>query len=311
MPRERDLLENVLLNPNTAKSIDQHVQKVLHDLDNPEPPLDLSDVRELLKLDRAYYSSADHDVLDEVIHRLKVAGRQNIKRPTILKDVIKKKGLNALWLPDRKRILIDSDVPRMKQRWGEAHEIGHSIIPWHEWLSHGDQKRTLSHTCEHKVEAEANYAAGRLLFLQDRFIEEVRSGHTCFAGIRELARSYDNSITSTLCRAMEALETPAFGLGSVHPQEEPQQGTEPVKYYLRSASFADEFPSITAMEIFQILGDFCFRKRGPIGTQEVLIKDTNGNDHIFLIECFYNHYDALTLGVFQRVHSVSVSVGNN
>lgn len=151
MPREHDLLENVFLNPNTAKSIDQYIQKVLHDLDNPEPPLELSDVRELLRLDRAYYSSTDHGVLDEVIHRLKVAGKQIIRRPTILMDVIK----------------------------------------------------------------------------------------------------------------------------------------------------------------FQILSGFCFRKGGPIGAEEVLIKNTNNNDHIFLIECFYNHYDALTLGVFQRVHNVSVSVGSD
>jgi len=301
-------LGNVLLTPKTALSIDQHIERVLSDLEYPEPLLDLNAVRELLRLDKAYYSSTDHGVLREVVHRMKVAGKQIMKRPTILVDVIKKMELRALWLPDRRRILIDRDMPSLKQRWGEAHEIGHSIVPWHEWLSHGDHKRTLSYTCEQKIEAEANYAAGRLLFLQDRFVDEVRSSDICFDSIRKLGKVYGNTMTSTLWRAIESMEVPAFGLVSIHPHEKPQDNTEPVRHYLRSASFADAFSCVSRMQLFHVLGDFCSRKRGPIGTEEVLIKDDNKVKHIFLVECFYNYYDALTLGIHQGIHRASVSL---
>ncbi len=100
---------------------------------------------------------------------MRIGLHQVVKRPVLLLDVVKKLNLKALWLPDRKRILIDGDEPSLKHRWNEAHELGHSIIPWHDVVLHGDNHRTLKPACHHAIEAEANYAAGRMLFLQDRF----------------------------------------------------------------------------------------------------------------------------------------------
>jgi hypothetical protein len=101
--------------------------------------------------------------------------KQVLARPSILRDVIGKFGLKALLLPDRRRILIDSETPDLKQRWNEAHEIGHDLIPWHADTMLGDTKSTLAPSCHEQIEAEANYAAGQLLFLQDRFIQEFES----------------------------------------------------------------------------------------------------------------------------------------
>ena len=44
--------KNHLIKEKTAHDIDQRVERVLRGLGNPEPPLRLEDVRELLKLDR-------------------------------------------------------------------------------------------------------------------------------------------------------------------------------------------------------------------------------------------------------------------
>src|SRR5439155_1326973 len=107
------------------------IAKVLRGLGAPEPPLDLRDVRELLRLDRQYYSSTDDSAVREFVSKVKIAGTQILARPTILLDVIRKASLSALWVPDRKRILIDRDTPELKHRWYEAHEIGHSLPPWH------------------------------------------------------------------------------------------------------------------------------------------------------------------------------------
>ena len=158
-------MQNHFLNDRTARDIDSRVAKLLKDLGDPEPPLPLEIVRDLLELDRATYSSSDGGVLADTIHRLKIAGKQVILRPSLLLDVVKRLELKALWVPDRNRILIDSELPTVKQRWGEAHEIGHSIIPWHEAVLHGDKTRTLSLACQHQVEGEANYAAGRFALL--------------------------------------------------------------------------------------------------------------------------------------------------
>lgn len=124
-------MQNRYLDERTARDIDKRITKILNDLDNPEPPLRLEQVRELLKLDFGFYSSSDTGAIAETIHRLKVAGKQVISRPSLLIDAIKKWELKALWVPDRKRILLDSELPPAKQRWGEAHEIGHSVLPWH------------------------------------------------------------------------------------------------------------------------------------------------------------------------------------
>ena len=136
-------MRNLLLDQYATADIDQFVGKVLSDLGNPDPPLKLAEVRELLRLGKAFYSSTHDSAIREVAHKLKVAGQPVLARPTILKDIIGKLGLKALLLPDRRRILIDSEVPGQKQRWSEAHQIGHDVIPWHADTMLGDNKSTL------------------------------------------------------------------------------------------------------------------------------------------------------------------------
>lgn len=162
-------MRNIHLKERTVADIDAQIAKILRGLGDPGPPLDLRIVRELLKLDRDYYSSSDDGLLRETFSRMKVAGIQVLKRPTILKDAVTKLSLKAIYLPDQKRILLDSDLPALKHRWNEAHEIGHDIIPWHAGMMFGDNEQTLTPACHEIMEAEANYAAGQLLFLGRRF----------------------------------------------------------------------------------------------------------------------------------------------
>ncbi len=91
-------MKNAFLRKQTARDIDDQVQKILNDLGSPQPPLQLEDVRELLRLDRHYYSTAEDGVLREVAHRLRVAGKQVLARPALIGDAIKKWDLRALYL---------------------------------------------------------------------------------------------------------------------------------------------------------------------------------------------------------------------
>lgn len=301
-------MQNVFLDDRTVHDIDAHVATVLRDLGSPEPPLRLELVRELLQLDRGYYSSTDHGVLSETVHRLKVAGKQVLKRPWLLVDVVRKLELKALWLPDCKRILIDSDLPPAKQRWGEAHEIAHGLFPWHEAMLHGDPRRTLSLACQRRLEVEANYGAGRLLFLQDAFRSRLFAGPLSFRRIRELHREFGNTMTSTLWRAVETMEAPCFGLVGQHPNRPLDESTPAVRYFVGSRSFKESFPQISNVEVFSTLRSFCHGNRGPLGSDEVILRDLTGAQHVFFVETFFNHHEALTLGVHRRVHSPSVFV---
>lgn len=254
-------------------------------------------VRELLRLDRQYYSATDQHVLQETIHRLKVAGKQLIERPTLLLEVVKKRKLSALWIPDRKRILLDRELPDAKVRWAEAHEITHGIIPWHAPMAHGDEKRTLSLACEERLEAEANFGAGRLLFLQDRFVEALLGSELTLKHVFALSEKFGNTKTSTLWRSIEGTSLIAFGLVSQHPRSDQVKLNEPlVRYFIRSRGFEKQFASVSDIELYNVLRRLCWGKRGPLGDGAFELVDVRGDVSTFHVECFWNGHDALSLG---------------
>jgi hypothetical protein len=300
-------MRNAVLGPRTISDIDGQVEKIIRGLGNPEPPIDLRIVRELLKLDRQFYSSTDHGFVSEVFSRMKIAGQQVFQRPTLLTEAIKKLSLKALYLPDSKRILLDADVPELKHRWSEAHEIGHSVIPWHEGMMYGDDQLTLAPSCHETMEAEANYAAGRLLFLADRFIAEAMSSPPSIALIRKLSIQYGNTITSTLWRFVEQAEAqrPMVALVTGHPHSSRRKAdfdpSNPCRYCVQSPLFRENFGRLTDADLFGIVSGYSGSQRaGPLGEAEVLLVNGEGQRHIFQFETFFNGYEALTLGVWQK-----------
>jgi hypothetical protein len=126
-------VKNLSLDSRTIRDIEGQIAKVLRGLGDPEPPVDLRLVRELLKLDLGYYSTTNDSLIRETFSRMKIAGLQVLQRPTILKDAVRTLSLKALYLPDQKRILLDQDLPKLKHRWNEAHEMVTT-------LSHGTPK---------------------------------------------------------------------------------------------------------------------------------------------------------------------------
>ena len=299
--------KNRFLNTRTAKDVDHRVERVLRGLGYPEPPLVLPDVRELLKLDRAFYTAEDPGIAREVISRIRVAGLQVYRRPTLLVDAIKKSSLKALYLPDRKRILLDRTLPEKKHRWHEAHEIGHSIIPWHADVMLGDNAYTLSQDCHEQVEAEANFAAARLLFLCERFTDEVRSLDPSIKTIKELHGSFGNTLSTTLYRFVEVAgaKRPMVGMITDHPHETRRPATfdpsKPCRHLIQSPAFARYFDKLSEAELFSSVAGYCGRQGGgPLGEEELVLTDDNGNRHRFFFETFFNRYDALTLGTYLR-----------
>ena len=297
------MARNYIIAGKTANDIDRRVERVLRGLGYPDPPLCLENVRELLQLDREFYTADNPSVVKEVISRMRVAGIQVYRRPTLLIDAIKKSSLKALYLPDRKRILLDDKLPKLKHRWNEAHEIGHSIIPWHQEVMLGDNKLTLSQDCQEHVEAEANFAAGRLLFLHDRFSDEAQSLKPSIATIQELKETFGNTISTTLYRFVESVgdNLPIVGMITGHPHPSRRSSDfdplHPCRHFIRSPAFERQFGTITEARLFAAVAGYCGAQRGgPLGEDEVVLADDNGDRHRFYFETFFNRYDALTLG---------------
>lgn len=300
-------MKNVGLDNRTTEDIDDQIAKILRGLGNPEPPLDLRVVRDLLKLDRAFYSTTDDSALRETFSRLKVAGIQVLKRPTILGDAVRTLSLKALYLPDQKRILLDQDLPPLKHRWNEAHEIGHDIIPWHEGMMLGDTAETLTPNCHEIMEAEANYAAGQMLFLGRRFVEEAASETPSLDLVRKLGGIYGNTITSTLWRLTEQASAgrPIVAMVSGHPHRARRKAdfdpAKPCRYFIQSPEFRDRFGALSEQQLFAIAAGYCGSQSGGLlGQEEILLADGNGTRHRFLFETFFNRYEALTLGIWSR-----------
>ena len=301
-------MRNIHLSRATAADIERQVQKVLRGLGNPEPPLQLKDVRELLRLDRGYYSSRDDSFLREMVSRMKVAGAQVLERPSLLLDVVRKFDLRALYIPDRKRILLDQSQPEPKQRWNEAHEIGHSILAWHEDAMLGDHEQCLTPGCHAQIEAEANYAAGQLLFLQNRFIVAANDTAPSLKSVRSLKADFGNTYTTTFWRFVESTHghRPMIGMIGPHPHRPPANFDEaqPFRHIIESPAFRAKFPDVSPRKLHQVVSGYCGSQRaGPLGSDEVVLQDLNGASHVFAFETFSNTYDCLTLGVYDRPYS--------
>ncbi len=299
--------KNRILSAKTAQDIDQRIERVLKGLGNPEPPLRLEDIRRLLKLDRRFYTAKDSSVAREAISRIRVATIQVYERPTLILDAIKKFSLKALYLPDRKRILLDGDLPEKKHRWNEAHEIGHSLLPWHEDVMHGDNAHTVSVDCHEQVEAEANFAAGRLLFLRDRFTNEARAMAPTLDSVKQLHTKFGNTYSTTLYRFVEmsGQDRPIIGMITDHPHASRRPANhdpaKPCRHFIQSPAFAARFSRMPETDMFKAVASYCGAQTGgPLGNSEMILTDDNGDQHRFYFETFFNRYDALTLGVYLK-----------
>lgn len=298
-------MRNVLLSKHTASDVEARISKILKGLGNPEPPLRLEDARELLRLDKGYYSSRDDSFLREAVSKLTIAGIQVLQRPTLLLEVVRKLDLRALYLPDRKRILLDQSQPEIKQRWNEAHEIGHSILPWHAELMLGDHEQSLSTACHAQIEAEANYAAGQLLFLERKFAAMANDSAPGLKAVRTLKEAFGNSFATTLWRYVECahLHVPMVGLIGPHPRRLPEgfDLRAPFRHIIQSPAFVAEFGDANDAELFRALAGYCSEnKGGPLGAGEAILTDRNKSSHLFKLETFGNSYDCLTLAVYDR-----------
>jgi hypothetical protein len=304
-------MKNLFIGRYEAAELRARVDKVLHDLGNPEPPIDLRDVRELLRLDRQYYSTSDDSAIREVVHKLFIAGKQILARPTLLLEVVRKAQISALFLPDRKRILIDAETPVLKHRWYETHEIGHSLAEWHSDFLYGDSEETLSPMCRQQLEAEANYAAGQLLFIRDRFTLEAADAAVTLAAVRSLAKRFGNTITSTLWRYVEEVHRGQPLVGIVTPAAQDDRFDAhshlPNRYCIESPSFKEKFSNLSEQDLLRVINGYTtYRRGGPLGESEVVLTDCNGDRHVFFFETFSNRHSHLTLGVY--CHPVAATV---
>lgn len=307
-------MKGIIMSDSVRQKIDKRVDRILSDLGNPEPPLKLPDVRRLLELDLGYYRTDDEGFLRKVAHKLMIAGKQVIERPSLLKDVVTGCGIKALWLPDPKRILIDQSLPKPKHRWAEAHEILHGVLEWHEPVMRGDSELTLGHFYQEKIEAEANYGAGQLTFLRERFQNEARDSAPTVSLVMSLADRFANTKASTLWRVVEALgrDTPLLGIIHYHPNPRLSSAkadpANPCRHFIQSPAFAKRFSRVSERAVYDLIcGYIEHRSGGPLGTKLLPLDDDNGDGHEFAFETFSLRHQCITLCAYRQPRRVIVA----
>lgn len=302
-------MNNIFLDAKTVRDINKFVDRVHREIGYVDGAIALLVVRDLLNLDLKYYRLDDPGLVDEVLHKLRVGAKQVFARPRLLVEAVRKFDLSALFMPDRKRIFVDEGVPDLKKRWYESHEIAHSLIPWHSDYTLGDNRSTLSQGCHERIEAEANYGGGRLLFPNEVFTQQRLVSTLSMARIREIAKHFGNTITSTLWRCVEQSDELTFAAIGEHPRR-PRDGKPTVEYFVRSRTFTTQFPGVTDGDVWAWLCAYCgSRATGPLGATEITIRDANGTPQIFFIESFSNGYNVLTLARWIRQAPTLFPVG--
>ncbi|KJL23488.1 hypothetical protein RN51_01574 [Microbacterium oxydans] len=95
--------------------------------------------------------------------------------PRRFRDVMSKlKGkVLGLLAIEKREYFVDRTVPIARQRFTEAHEIGHDALPWHEAAFWGDDHTTLDPSTKNVLESEANQFSAELLFGAGRFTKQA------------------------------------------------------------------------------------------------------------------------------------------
>jgi Zn-dependent peptidase ImmA (M78 family) len=280
-----------LMDETTRREIDKIVKRTLRDAGLVEPPVQVSVLIEHLNLYREFYDLEDPSVLQRVRHKVQVHGRK-------LLEITKKITLQAVWLTDDRRILIDQSLPAPKQSWASYHEVSHSLLPWHRDFFLGDTAQTLDPYYQEALEAEANYGASGLMFCGERFRSEALDLRPEWESVALLKKRYSASFPTTLRRFVEHSHDLSMAMAVISPPWEPLPDNQvsPCRHFVSSPRFLAEFGQVDAQPIVEHIQENVDKRRGgPVGEFDVSILNRNGTPSTFLIECFYNRYDILAL----------------
>jgi hypothetical protein len=158
---------------------------------------------------------------------------------------------------------------------------------------HGDNRHTLSPGCQEQIEAEANFAAGRLLFLRDLFTAQARDQPLAIAFVQSLHGQFGNTSASTLWRFVETVGTdrPIVGMLTCHPHASRRpmdfNPAEPCRHCIQSPAFAARFSRLTETDLFRAMVSYCgAQSGGPLGAANLVLTDDNGEEHLFAFETF-------------------------
>ena len=282
---------------STQKEIDKIVARVLKYAGLRNAPFQILDVLAHLKLNRDFYSLDDPSLLRRFAHRLQIG------KTKILNVVRDKVRLAAVWLPDEKRILIDTSQPKPKQVWASFHDTVHTVLPWHREFFLADTAQSLEHEYQDMLESEANYGASGLMFGGKVFTAQALDTTPCWKSIEQLQKMHEKSYVTTFRRYVEhSHDRPLAGLVSTPWWKQiPADQITRCRHFICSGRFAKEFPGVHPNQLLEFVNRSTRpRKWGVAGEFTIQVEDACGDQRTFVAEAFFNQHYLMTLFVEQR-----------
>jgi len=280
------------LDESTRREVDKIVETILKDAGLGDPPIQIGEILEHLKLNRQFYSLDDPNLLRRFAHRLQIGKRKIVN---IVREKIR---LAAVWLPDEKRILVDESQPKQKQLWASFHDTVHTVLPWHRDFFLGDTAQSLEHEYQDMLESEANYGASGLMFGGKVFTAQALDTTPCWESIEGLIKVHQKSYVTTFRRYVEHSHDRALaGLVSTPWwMEKPEDQVTRCRHFIRSPRFKKEFPQVCADQLLQLVNRKTRpRKWGIAGEFTTALESVRGESREFLGEAFFSRHYLLTL----------------
>ncbi len=135
--------------------------------------------------------------------------------PGIMAIMRKLKGrvLGLLDIQER-RYYVDNSLSIERQRFTEAHEIGHDALPWHRQAYYGDDHHTLAPDTRQSLEIEANLFSAEVLFAGTRFNKEADEWAPSIDVPLALNSSYQVSAAAAIRRYVSGSARPIAVIGT-------------------------------------------------------------------------------------------------
>lgn len=241
--------------------------------------------------------------LDEVQRTLGVVERVSMRNLPAAVEAKKPSAwsrlLGAFWKEER-IVFIDEEQGTSRRQWTDAHEAVHVMCGWHTEILRLDNEDTLFKDLHDRIEGEANYGAGHLVFQGGRFHRRALTDQISIRTPIALSSSYGASRHATLHYYVEEHPFPiALLVAGRYPHAD---GTLPIWRSVESESFLQRHGRLEQLlpggkllvedGADAPLAEIICRSKLAVDPPncDVTIPDLDGGERKFIAEAFFNGY---------------------
>lgn len=200
---------------------------------------------------------------------------------------------------EERRYYVDASLSVERQRFTEAHEIGHDALPWHRKAYYGEDHHTLAPDTRVSLELEANLFSAEVLFAGSRFNREADEWAPSVEVPLALAGNYQVSAAAAIrryvagsTRDIAVIGTGLYGGPNAARPIFDGLTSESLKFREKYGSIRDLLPAALTASVYPSLAAIGPERRGAIETCDMILSTRRGMVR-FVAEGFVNGRNGL------------------